>query len=82
MGIVWAWLLGPYFDAVAAVEGQEAARTELESTLPYLRHHLADAGLGTISEIFDGDEPYTPRGCISQAWSVAEVLRVVTSSEF
>jgi predicted glycogen debranching enzyme len=82
MGIAWAWLLGPYFDAVASVEGHDAARAELDRTIPYLRHHLADAGLGTISEIFDGEEPYTPRGCISQAWSVAEVLRVVLSSEF
>jgi predicted glycogen debranching enzyme len=76
-GTVWAWLLGPYFDAVRLIEGEEVARSELESILPVLRQHLADAGLGTISEIFDGDPPYTPRGCISQAWSVAEVLRLV-----
>jgi glycogen debranching enzyme len=38
--------------------------------------HLRDAGLGTVSEIFDGDAPFRPRGCIAQAWSVAEVLRV------
>jgi glycogen debranching enzyme len=38
-------------------------------------HHLADHGLGSISEIFDGDPPFTPRGCIAQAWSVAELLR-------
>src|SRR5262249_40392910 len=80
MGIVWAWLLGPYFDAVASVEGREAARAELAFILPNLRHHLADAGLGSISEIFDGEEPYTPRGCISQAWSVAEVLRALVNS--
>ena len=78
-GHVWAWLLGPYFDAVAAVEGRDAARAELEAILPNLRRHLADAGLGTISEIFDGDAPQTPRGCISQAWSVAEILRIVTN---
>jgi glycogen debranching enzyme len=45
--------------------------------LPTLRRHLADAGLGSVSEIFDAAEPYTPRGCISQAWSVAELLRVM-----
>jgi len=39
------------------------------------QHHLTDAGLGSISEIFDGDPPHTPRGCIAQAWSVAETLR-------
>jgi predicted glycogen debranching enzyme len=79
MGTVWTWLLGPYFDAVAGVEGIDTARTELLSIVPNLRRHLADAGLGTISEIFDADPPYTPAGCISQAWSVAEVLRAVTT---
>jgi len=43
---------------------------------PALIAHLADAGLGSISEVFDGDPPHTPRGCIAQAWSVAELLRV------
>jgi predicted glycogen debranching enzyme len=81
MGIVWPWLLGPYFDAVGVVEGPDAARAELESILPNLRHHLSDAGLGTVSEIFDADAPQTPRGCISQAWSVAEILRIITNYE-
>ena len=76
-GTVWPWLLGPYFDAVRAVEGEEAARADLIRILPALRAHLADAGLGNISEIFDGDPPHEPKGCISQAWSVAEVLRQV-----
>jgi predicted glycogen debranching enzyme len=76
-GTVWAWLLGPYLDAVRNTQGESAARAELQTLLPALRRHLADAGLGTISEIFDGDPPHTPRGCISQAWSVAEVLRQV-----
>jgi glycogen debranching enzyme len=79
MGTVWPWLLGAYFDAVAVVDGADAARRELSGLLPYLRRHLADAGLGTISEIFDADPPFYPRGCISQAWSVAEILRVVRS---
>jgi predicted glycogen debranching enzyme len=77
MGTVWPWLLGPYFDAVIAVDGPDAARAEFLSMLPGLRRHLADAGLGSVSEIFDAAEPYTPRGCISQAWSVAELLRVM-----
>lgn len=76
-GTVWPWLLGPYFDAVSNIEGVEAAGAELRRMLPALREHLADAGLGSISEIFDGDAPHAPRGCISQAWSVAEVLRHV-----
>ncbi len=76
-GTVWTWLLGPYFDAVRAIEGERAAQTEFGKILPALRSHLLDAGLGTISEIFDGNDPYAPRGCISQAWSVAEILRIM-----
>ena len=74
-GTVWAWLLGPYFDAVAAIEGEVAARAEFQALLPQIRPHLAEAGLGSISEIFDADSPQSPKGCISQAWSVAELLR-------
>jgi predicted glycogen debranching enzyme len=76
-GTVWAWLLGHYLDAVRAVEGVPAARADLMRLLPALRGHLADGGIGSISEIFDGDPPHHPRGCISQAWSVAEILRHV-----
>ncbi|MEO8286879.1 MAG: amylo-alpha-1,6-glucosidase [Chloroflexota bacterium] len=79
MGTVWTWLLGPYFDAVASVEGREAASAELDSMLPNLRRHMAHAGLGTISEVFDAEEPFAPGGCISQAWSVAELLRVLAN---
>jgi predicted glycogen debranching enzyme len=68
-GTVWPWLIGAYSDAVQRVRGE---RPEF----PALIAHLADAGLGTISEVFDGDPPHTPRGCIAQAWSVAELLRV------
>ncbi len=77
MGTVWAWLLGPYFDAVRAVDGPDPALAELQTFLPALQKHLSDAGLGSISEIFDGDAPHIARGCISQAWSVSEVLRLV-----
>jgi predicted glycogen debranching enzyme len=77
MGTIWPWLLGPYFDAVTAVDGPESARAEFLALLPGLRRHLATAGLGTVSEIFDADDPFTPRGCISQAWSVAELLRIM-----
>jgi predicted glycogen debranching enzyme len=75
MGTVWPWLLGVYFDAVRNVEGIEVAARELRSMLPALRMHLADAGLGSISEIFDAVLPHNPKGTISQAWSVAELLR-------
>lgn len=72
-GTVWAWLLGPYAEAYHRVTGDAAGALAL---LRSFEHHLRDAGLGTISEIFDGDPPHRPRGCIAQAWSVAEVLRV------
>jgi predicted glycogen debranching enzyme len=72
-GTVWAWLIGPFIDAYVRVhpEAPEAAR---EFLLGFLSH-LDAACVGSISEIFDADEPYTPRGCVAQAWSVAEVLR-------
>jgi len=68
-GTVWPWLIGAYADAVQRVRGE---RPEF----PALIAHLSDAGLGSISEVFDGDPPHAPRGCIAQAWSVAELLRV------
>ena len=72
-GTVWAWLIGPFIDAWLKVHpGEHAgARTFLEGFIP----HLDDACIGSISEIFDAESPFTPRGCIAQAWSVAEVLR-------
>lgn len=72
-GTVWGWLIGPFTSAHRRVYGSaDQARGFLEPLL----HHLADHGVGSISEIFDGDAPFMPRGCIAQAWSVAEVLRV------
>jgi len=72
-GTVWAWLIGPFIDAWLKVHPNDraGARRFLEGFVP----HLSEGGLGTISEIFDAEPPYTPRGCIAQAWSVAEVLR-------
>jgi predicted glycogen debranching enzyme len=71
-GTVWSWLLGPFAIAHARVHGDpRAARAFLEP----MAHHLADYGVGSIAEIFDGDAPFVPRGCIAQAWSVAETLR-------
>jgi len=71
-GTVWSWLLGPFVIAHYKVYHDAAlAYTYLEP----MRYHLYDAGLGTISEVFDGDPPYNPKGCIAQAWGVSEVLR-------
>ena len=71
-GTVWPWLIGPFIDSHLAVYGDRAqARRILEP----LATHLGTAGLGSVSEIFDGDPPHTPGGCYAQAWSVAELLR-------
>ncbi|MCG6896241.1 MAG: amylo-alpha-1,6-glucosidase [Thiocapsa sp.] len=70
-GNVWAWLLGPYALAENRVTGDAAAA---QARLEPISDHLLDAGLGTVSEIFDGDPPHRPRGCPAQAWSVACIL--------
>lgn len=78
-GTVWPWLLGPYISAYFALHGVSAeAKQYVRDLLAPLRQHLGKAGLGSISEIFDGDIPHAPRGCIAQAWSVAEILRCWT----
>lgn len=71
-GTVWAWLIGPFVDAHYRVYRDAAmARSYLQ---PF-QQHLSEAGLGSISEIFDAEPPFVPRGCFAQAWSVAEILR-------
>lgn len=71
-GTVWGWLLGPFALAHLRVyKDRGAALRYLEP----LGSHISAFGLGTLAEIFDGDPPHTPRGCIAQAWTVAEVLR-------
>jgi glycogen debranching enzyme len=72
-GTVWAWLVGPFIDAWLKVYPNDlsGARHALDGFVP----HLDDACIGSISEVFDAEPPFTPRGCIAQAWSVAEVLR-------
>jgi predicted glycogen debranching enzyme len=75
-GTVWPWLLGPYITArMRAYGGTAEVRSECVELLNALRGHLADAGLGCVSELFDGDPPHAPGGAIAQAWSVAELLR-------
>jgi predicted glycogen debranching enzyme len=71
-GTVWPWLIGHFIDAKLKVTQDKASVRKLLRAFPA---HLAEAGIGTISEIFDGDPPHAPHGCIAQAWSVAEVLR-------
>jgi predicted glycogen debranching enzyme len=73
-GTVWAWLIGPFVDAWLKVHpgGHRDAQRFVQGFVP----HLAEAGVGTISEIFDATPPFAPRGCVAQAWSVAEVARL------
>ena len=72
-GTVWAWLVGPFIDAWLKVypDDVEGAHRALEGFVP----HLDEACIGSISEVFDATPPFTPRGCLAQAWSVAEALR-------
>jgi len=77
-GTVWSWLLGPF--ATAYLKSRNFSESEREHVFqdflkPLLTTQIYTAGMGTLSEIYDGDEPHMPRGCIAQAWSVAEPLR-------
>jgi predicted glycogen debranching enzyme len=75
-GTVWPWLIGPYVDAVLRVRGAgSATKAAIRARLQPLVEHLHEAGVGSISEIADGDPPHRPNGCPAQAWSVAELLR-------
>jgi predicted glycogen debranching enzyme len=76
-GTVWPWLIGPYCDAYAKVHGTgRAQRKEIGKIIAPLLHHMEEAGLGSVAEIFDGNQPHRPVGCFAQAWSVGELLRV------
>ncbi len=77
-GTVWPWLFGPFGEAALRVaEDRGREREWLRTSLrKFLRNHLAEAGIGSVSEVFDGDSPHRPGGCIAQAWSVAELIRL------
>ena len=72
-GTVWCWLIGPFIDAWIRVHPED--RQGAHRFLQGFEDHLGEACLGSISEICDAEAPFTPRGCVAQAWSVAEVLR-------
>lgn len=74
-GTVWGWLAGPFADAWLKVHPED--RRGIEHLVEGFAAHLGEACIGSISEIFDAEAPFTPRGCVAQAWSVAEVLRVL-----
>jgi len=71
-GTVWPWLLASFIEAWLKVHGDRLKAREL---LDAFNQHLDEAGIGTISEVFDAESPHEPHGCIAQAWSVAEILR-------
>ena len=74
-GTVWPWLMGPYITAYVKTLGASAGRKVAAEWLENFQRHLEEVCVGQVSEIFDGDAPHTPRGCVAQAWSVAELLR-------
>ncbi|KAB2880612.1 glycogen debranching protein [bacterium] len=77
-GTVWPWLIGAYLEAYLKVHGYSSdSKLYCEKIVRPFEQQLTDGGIGTISEIVDGAEPHLPKGCISQAWSVAEILRIL-----
>ena len=81
-GTVWPWLMGSYITAYAKTFGERAGRKFATEWLKNFEDHLREACLGQVSEIFDGDAPHTPRGCVAQAWSVAELLRATVEDVY
>jgi predicted glycogen debranching enzyme len=78
-GTVWSWLIGPFVDAWLAVHPDD--RAGARALLSGLLAHLGDACVGSVSEVFDAEPPFTARGCIAQAWGVAELLRALMRTE-
>ena len=78
-GTVWGWLIGPFVEAFLKVNDYSecSLRQAVEYLKPLIEHARSGGCVGSIAEIFDGDFPHRPKGCIAQAWSVAEVLRVL-----
>ncbi|MEL6131838.1 MAG: amylo-alpha-1,6-glucosidase, partial [Bacteroidota bacterium] len=75
-GTVWSWLIGPYMDVLIRVKN-EWGKEHVRAILQQFEAHLDQAGVGSVSEIFDAQSPNMPRGCIAQAWGVSEILRVI-----
>lgn len=81
-GTVWAWLIGGFIDAFRKVNGAvETTERRVDEILSGFKGHLTEAGVGQISEIFDAALPHNARGCPAQAWSVAEILRVIKNGK-
>ena len=74
--------MGPLITAYVKTFGADVGRKFAIQWLSTFRDHLSEACLGQVSEIFDGDAPHTPRGCVAQAWSVAELLRAAVEDVY
>lgn len=82
-GTVWSWLLGPFITAYLKVhQHSEQSQFQAKSWLKHIESHFFHTGLGQINEIFDGQAPHAPRGCIAQAWSVGEILRTTVEDVY
>jgi predicted glycogen debranching enzyme len=80
-GTVWPWLMGPFLTAYMEVNGRSApAREQAGKWLAELAAYIEDRGVGQLPEIFDGEPPHRAGGCIAQAWTVAELLRLCVDS--
>jgi predicted glycogen debranching enzyme len=77
-GTVWSWLLGAYVDALVKVKRQ---MSDVKKVIDDFKYHLNEGCIGQVSEIFDADAPHHPRGCVAQAWGIAELLRVMKEYE-
>jgi glycogen debranching enzyme len=75
-GTVWPWLLGPFCEGWLKVYGRQGVQ-KIRNLIFGLEECMSEHGITTLSEIHDGDPPHTARGAISQAWSIAEVLRII-----
>jgi glycogen debranching enzyme len=81
-GTVWPWLIGPYCEAVLRAGAfSDEAKNEVRQVLQPLIEEIDRGCLNQIAEVYDGDEPQRAAGCPAQAWSVAEVLRVMKMIE-
>jgi predicted glycogen debranching enzyme len=81
-GTVWPWLMGSFITAYVKTFGAKAGQQFASEWLSHFQDHFTEACLGQVSEIFDGDAPHTPRGCVAQAWSVAELLRAAVEDVY
>jgi glycogen debranching enzyme len=80
-GTVWPWLMGPFISAYLRMNsGSAAAREQTERWVAEFQQYMEQEGVGQIPEVFDGDTPQRAGGCIAQAWSVAEILRVASEN--